>query len=159
MRYIERLRRIAMESAAVATIVVGVGCAGSMHQTRMTLEVSARALREIDDQAATHYTEAANVALEESDTFAEYEHRMAGWNRLVSVAKFARSALEKAQLAIDSYDEEKEDHPELRSTFGCVVMAFAQLVAALQVVEIPIPDDVSVAIELLQKLGGTCGES
>lgn len=140
--------------AILVAVLFVFGCGGVPKGARETLTVSARALLVVDGVTATRYTEAAEQALHEATSLANYHDRMAPWDAAEEAIRDAKAALLVAEQALDAWDS-TGDKKSFQEAAKVLARTLATVADVLTDVGIVLPSTLQTALNLAQAWGGT----
>lgn len=143
---------------AAFVLVLGIvsclgGCGGAPRAARTAIDVTARELVLVDQEAAVRYTAAADAALEASTSLDQYRRSMAKWDRVAAAIRSTRSALLVADRALDTWDQSEHG---ARAALGCLADALHMLADALTEAGVPIPSKLLDVLALGTTVLGAC---
>lgn len=136
--------------ALAAALAVSSGCSTQRH-ARTALDVTSRALVEVDNAIAPAYHDYAERQLSEAADLADYQHRMERWNHVEEAARVAHEALLAAQSGLDAGGADG-----VLPILGCLSDGLGNLSNALAAVGVRLPPKMRRALELLRELAPSC---
>lgn len=139
----------------VALLLVGCG-ARAVDIAQTALSTTARGFVQVDNSTAPAHDRARQAAVEECEGWACYDEHTAGWNTFEESLRAARSFLTAAQAGVDSWREGESDERSFGDLAACVLDGASDVVAALDVLGLDVPELVTSAIALLGGFTGEC---
>lgn len=141
--------------ALVAALATGCGST-AIDSARRGVLLSADALAITDDHAAVAYTAAADSAMAESATLADFRRLMQPYDALESALRVARAAILAAEAAIDTWEATGKPDPWIRAA-ACALGALKHVLAVLEQVGVEPPRALRDAIGAVASFsGGFC---
>lgn len=139
-------------SLVVAVILQGCG-ASAVDAARTGLGLSARAVVELDAEAANGYRAHHERTLAESSTMEEYTRRMRAWDGVVDAARVAKGSLLAAESALDAYAEGRGDEASWFAAASCLALALDRLSDAAEAAGVELPGTLAAAVDSLGGMG------
>lgn len=127
------------------------GCGGALGPARTTLSVAAESLNTLDREMAPQYANVAAIALERANTQEEYTQLLEGWNALERTMRDAKAALLLAQGLLDVYEKAAGVH-EFLDAMTALTQAMSEVRDALNLAEVPVPSELTRAINMVKQL-------
>lgn len=118
--------------ACAALLVLATGCPKekrALNASRKAVEVAAQTVDLVDSEFSSLYSGAAPLALEQCETRACYDDKMAKWNKGVLAVASMKQSLLAVEVALDAWEA---GSPNGRADLGGAAACFLETLIRLQ---------------------------